>query len=170
MPIRYCLASALVLAPLTASAAETLHITGVGSERDIACEDGQEISITGAGHKLTLTGGCGAVEIRGRGHTVSFETAQSLYVSGIGSSATGRSVTKLTVDATRNRVVTAVKASEGPAEIEVAGADQQLDLRLGSAATVSVHGTRNRVQWEPAAGVKPPAVSISGIENKVARR
>ena len=170
MPIRYCLTAVVLLAPLTAVTAETLHITGAGSERDIACEDGQDISVTGTRHKLALTGRCGAVEIRGSNHKVSFETAQSLYVSGTGNSASGTVVAKLSVDATRNRVLTAVKSVDGPAEIEVAGADQALDLRLDSPATVSVHGTRNRVQWRLAAGVRPPAVSISGIENKVARR
>lgn len=170
MPIRYSLACAIILLPLAAQAADTLQISGVSSERDIACEDGQDVSISGMRHKLALSGRCGLVEIHGSGHDVTFETAQALYVTGIGNAATGGSVGKLTVDATRHRVSTAVLAVDAVAEVEVSGADQALELKLGGPAKITVNGARNKVRWQAGAGVKAPAVEIAGIENSVARR
>jgi hypothetical protein len=170
VPARYCLASLLVLCPVLAQAADTLQISGARSERDIACEDGQDVSISGMQHKIALTGSCGQVEIHGSGHDVTFETAQALYVTGIGNAATGRSVGKLTVDATRHRVSTAVLAVDAVAEVEVSGADQALELALAGPAKITVHGARNKVRWQAGAGVKAPAVEIAGIENSVARR
>lgn len=162
--------AAFLALPAAAQAAQVLQVEGARSSRDFACEDGQDVSISGAGHKVVLTGDCGALAIHGSGHEVSFETARSLQVSGIRNGATGKTVGKLTVDATQNRVATAVKANEGRAEIAIAGAEQVVELRLGGPASITVQGAKNRVDWTAEAGVEPPDVAMAGIDNKVGKR
>ncbi|WP_420100499.1 DUF3060 domain-containing protein [Bosea sp. (in: a-proteobacteria)] len=170
MPKRYGFVLLLAALPVAAMAAEILHVSGTGAQRDIACATGQDVSISGRGHRLALTGPCGEVEIRGSGHVVSFDTARSLIVSGIDNEARGGKAGRLSVDTTRNTVSASIGVDVGASDIAVAGADQTVDITLTGPAALAVHGTRNRILWQAATGVPAPTVEISGVDNRAARR
>ena len=163
---------AAFLAPLVlmlpANAAE-IRVEGAQMSRDFACEDGQGVEISGAGHKIVLTGRCGAVSVHGADHVVSFETAKELAVSGVSNTVEGGTTGGLVVETAKNKVKATVKAAE-TAKIDVSGADQKLELTLAGPTQIEVQGAKNAVEWRAEAGIKAPSVSAGGIENRISRR
>lgn len=163
---------AVILVPIAfsapASAAE-IRVEGAGMSRDFACEDGQDVMIAGAEHKVVLTGRCGAVSVHGAGHSLSFEAAKALAVSGISNTVEGGSAGSLVVESVKNRVKATVKGAE-TGMIDVSGAEHRLELTLAGPAQIEVQGAKNVVEWRAEEGVKAPSVSASGIDNKVSRR
>lgn len=160
------LASMTVIVP--ACAAE-IRVEGAQMSRDFACEDGQDVEISGAGHKVVLTGRCGAVNVHGADHIVSFETARELAVSGVSNTVEGGATGGLVIETAKNKVKATVKAAE-TARIDVSGADQKLALTLAGPAQIEVQGAKNAVEWRAETGVKAPSVSAGGIENRISRR
>lgn len=163
---------AALLAPMTviipAYAAE-IRVEGAQMSRDFACEDGQDVMISGVGHKVVLTGRCGAVSVHGADHVLSFETARELAVSGIANKVEGGTTGGLVVETAKNQVKAMVKAVE-TARIDVSGADQKLELTLAGPTQIEMQGAKNVVEWHAEAGVKAPSVSAGGIENRISRR
>ena len=160
------LAPMILIAP--ASAAE-IRVEGAQMSRDFACEDGQDVSISGAGHKVVLTGRCGAVNVHGADHTVTFEGAGNLVVSGVSNIVEGGTAGGLVVEVAQNKVKATVKAAE-TAKIDVSGADQVLELTLAGPTQVELQGVKNVVEWRAESGVKAPLVSAGGVENRISRR
>lgn len=163
---------AMFLAPmvgiLPAFAAE-IRVEGARMSRDFACEGGQDVMISGAGHKIVLTGRCGAVSVHGADHKLSFEAAGELVVSGIANRVEGGVAEGLVVETAKNQVQVTVKAAE-TAKIDVSGAEQRLELTLAGPAQIEIQGAKNAVEWRAEAGVKAPSVSATGIENRISRR
>lgn len=155
--------------PMAPAVAAEIRVEGVQMSRDFACEDGQDVSISGAGHKIMLTGRCGAVNVHGADHTVTFEGAGKLMVSGISNQVEGGTTGELVVEVAQNKVKATVKAAE-TAKIDVSGADQALELTLAGPVQIEVQGAKNVVEWRAENGVKAPSVSAGGVENRISRR
>jgi hypothetical protein len=151
-----------------ASAAE-ISIEGVGISRDFACEDGQDVVISGAGNQVSLTGRCGVVKVLGSRHGLSFDRADELVVSGISNQVQGNAVGSLVVEAAKNKVRTAVKPAAERATVDVSGAEHEVELTLAGPTGIEMQGAKNLLRWRAEPGVKPPAVSASGIENRISR-
>ncbi|WP_336810855.1 DUF3060 domain-containing protein [Bosea sp. MMO-172] len=160
------LATMVVILP--AYAAE-IRVEGAQMSRDFTCEDGQYVAISGAGHKVVLTGRCGAVSVHGADHTLSFDTAGELVVSGVSNQIEGGTAGGLVVEVAQNKVKVTVKAAE-TAKIDVSGADQTLELTLAGPTQIEVQGAKNVVEWRAESGVKAPSVSAGGVENRISRR
>lgn len=163
---------AAFLAPLVLivpAAAAEIRVEGAQMSRDFACEHGQDVMISGVGHKVVLSGRCGAVNVHGADHVLSFEAARELAVSGVANMVEGGTTGGLIVETAKNQIKAAVKAA-GTAKIDVSGADHMLELTLAGPAEIEVQGAKNAVAWRTEAGVKAPSVSAGGIENRISRR
>lgn len=151
------------------AAAAEIQVEGARMSRDFACEDGQDVAISGAGHKVVLTGRCGAINVHGSDHTLSFETAGELVVSGVANKVEGGTIGGLVVETAKNQVKATMKAAE-TAKVDVSGADQTLELTLAGATQIDVQGAKNAVTWQAESGVKAPSVSAGGVDNRISRR
>ena len=149
-----------------AFAAESLKIEGVGISREVPC-DGEDVEIYGAENRIELTGTCGKVIVYGSGHEVTFATAREMLVSGVGHKVRGGRTGALGVDITQNEVEATIKPKDGPARVEVAGAQQTLKLILAGASTLQVNGADNAVEWKTADGAPKPKISSMGAANSV---
>lgn len=162
------IATALVIVPAAAYADE-ITVEGVQMSRDFAC-DGQDVVIAGQGNTVELTGRCGDIKVVGADHKVRFDEAKSLAVSGMSIKATGGETGALLVELHKNTVQAKLKSDTAPAEASVSGADQTVSLTVGSAAKIEVQGSQNELSWTAENGVKAPAISTSGIGNKISKR
>lgn len=162
------IATALVIVPAAAYADE-ITVEGVQMSRDFAC-DGQDVVIAGQGNTVELTGRCGDIKVIGADHKVRFDEAKSLAVSGMSIKATGGETGALLVELHKNTVQAKLKSDTAPAEASVSGADQTVSLTVGSAAKIEVQGSQNELSWTAENGVKAPAISTSGIGNKISKR
>jgi len=151
------------------AAAAEIAIEGVRMSRDFACAEGQDVVVSGADNQVSLTGRCGVVKLLGSGHGLSFETADELVVSGISIEARGRAVGSLVVEVAKNRVATAMEPAAEPAKVDVAGADHEVELTLAGPTRIEMQGAKNRLRWRAGPGVAPPAVSASGVDNRISR-
>ncbi|SMQ71185.1 Protein of unknown function [Devosia lucknowensis] len=174
--MRFALPLALLLAMPVAAHAQTAEtqdadevvIEGVSLSRDIPCE-GQNIGIYGADNRIHLTGNCGKVIVHGDGHEVSIEKAVELAVSGAGHVVNAGHLAKLVVD-TAGNTVNATMASDGAdAQVEIAGAEQVLNLDLASATDISINGTEQVLNWSLADGAPEPRIDMGGIDNAANR-
>lgn len=161
-------AAVVAVIPALASADE-ISIEGVQMSRDFAC-DGQNVVIAGQGNTVELTGRCGDVKVIGTDHAVRFDEAKSLVVSGASNKATGGEIGSLLVEVTNNKVQAKIKSITAPADVSVSGADQDVSLTVGSAAKINVHGSNNALSWTAENGIKAPAISTSGIGNKISKK
>jgi hypothetical protein len=162
------IATALVIVPAAAFADE-ITVEGVQMSRDFSCE-GQDVVIAGQGNTVELTGRCGDIKVIGADHNVRFDEAKSLAVSGMSNKAVGGEIGGLVVETHKNTVQAKLKSEGGPAEASVSGADQTVSLTVGSAAKIDVHGSQNELSWTAENGVKAPAISTSGIGNKISKK
>jgi hypothetical protein len=161
-------ATALVIAP-AAAFAEEITVEGVQMSRDFTC-DGQDVTIAGQGNSVELTGRCGDIKVVGADHKVRFDEAKSLAVSGMSIDATGGETGALLVELHKNKVKAKLKSDSAPAEASISGADQDVSLTVGSAAKIDVQGSKNELTWTAENGVKAPAISTSGIGNKISKK
>ncbi|WP_070884748.1 DUF3060 domain-containing protein [Pseudomonas sp. D1-3] len=157
------LLAAIALASL--AQAEPLNIEGIGLSRDVSCK-GQDVNISGNANVIHLKGDCGAVMVYGSQHKVTLDTARSLSVSGAEHEVVAERVNALSVDTTENQVRTTVAGSDQAALVEIAGADQELDLQFEGPVKLEVGGTNQQVRWRG----EEPEVQMSGIDNKVERQ
>lgn len=164
----FVVASFAVIAPVAASA-EEITVEGVQMSRDFAC-DGQNVIIAGQGNSVELTGRCGDIKVLGADHKVRFDEAKSLAVSGMSIKATGGETGALLVELHKNTVQAKLKSENAPAEVSVSGAEQDVSLTVGSAAKIDVQGSKNELTWTAENGVKAPAISTSGIGNKISKK
>lgn len=164
----FVLATALVVAPVVAFADE-ITVEGVQISRDFTC-DGQDVVIAGQGNSVELTGRCGDIKVVGADHKVRFDEAKSLAISGMSIKAVGGETGALQVDLHKNTVQAKLKSDNAPAEVSVSGADQNVSLTVGSAAKIVVQGSKNELTWTAENGVKAPAISTSGIGNKISKK
>ncbi|WP_020178813.1 DUF3060 domain-containing protein [Methylopila sp. M107] len=164
-------ASTIAALALTATPALAggIVIEGVRISREVDC-GGQDVVIAGQGNTIALTGACGAVQVMGSDHKVTFESAKALQVAGASIAATGGKVEALAVDVTDNTVKATVASSHEPAEVRIFGADQKSELRFESAAAVTVGGAANELVWTADKGVKPPSISSLGVDLKITRK
>ena len=149
--------------------AEEITVEGVQMSRDFACE-GQDVVIAGQGNTVELTGRCGDIKVVGADHKVRFDEAKSLAVSGMSIKATGGETGALLVELHKNTVQAKLKSDGAPADASVSGADQNVSLTVGSAAKFDVQGSMNALSWTAETGVKAPAISTSGIGNKISKK
>jgi hypothetical protein len=161
-------AAFVAIAPVSAFA-EEIVVEGAQMSRDFAC-DGQDVTVAGLGNTVELTGRCGEVKILGADHKVRFDQAKSLAVSGMSIKATGGETGSLLVESHKNTVQAKLKSDSAPAEVSVSGADQTVSLTVGSAAKIDVQGSQNELSWIAENGVKDPAISASGIGNKISKK
>ena len=156
-------------APPSARAAPPLEIGGANQEREVDC-GGRDVTVSGFGNRITLSGKCGAVIVGGARHVVALPSAASLDVSGEGNTVTVQGEVRglLLVNGARERVEAGV--GTGPeARVEVNGAETQLRLRLAGPTRVSLAGARHQLLWTAPPGVPAPQAEISG-EGNVLRR
>lgn len=165
------LASTFALTALTAAPAfaEDIVIEGVQLSRDFECS-GQNVVIAGQGNTIALTGECGAVQVIGADHKVTFETAQALQVNGASIAATGGKVGALAVDVAGNHVKATVASTDAPAEVRIFGAEQKSELTFAGAAKVTVGGASNELVWSTDSGVKPPSISTVGVDLRIRKK
>ncbi len=149
--------------------AEDVAIDGVQVSRDIDCE-GQNVVIAGQGNTISLKGRCGAVQVTGADHRVTFEAAAALQVTGAAITATGGEVGALAVDVTDNVVKATVTSSDAPAEVRIFGADQKSELSFAGPAKVTVGGASNELVWAVDGGVKPPSISAVGVDLRIRKK
>lgn len=168
--MKHALAISLLSVALASPAiAEPTILEGVNLSRDVDCA-GQDVVIAGQGNEIALTGSCGAVKVIGADHKVTFEKARSLEVSGASITVSGGSLEALALDVSENAVKATIASAGAPAEVRIFGAEQKSELRFASAATVVVGGYGNALDWSVDSGVKPPAISASGVDHKIKRR
>lgn len=169
MKLQHVVVATLVaIAPVMAFA-EEITVEGVQMSRDFSC-DGQDVVIAGQGNTVELTGRCGDIRVIGADHVVRFDEAKSLVVSGMSNKATGGDTGALVVETHKNKVQAKLKSEGTPAEASVSGADQEVSLTVGSAAKINVQGSNNELNWTAENGVKAPAISTSGIGNKISKK
>ncbi len=157
------------LLPAAPGRAEDIAIEGVRMSRDFACAAGQDVVVSGADNRVSLTGRCGVVKVLGSGHGLSFETADALVVSGISIEARGRAVGSLVVEVAKNRVATAMEPAAEPAKVDVSGADHEVELTLAGPTRIEMQGARNRLRWRAGPDVAAPSVSAAGVDNRISR-
>ena len=155
---------ALTLAPL--AQAEPVSIDGVGLTRDVPCQ-GQDVEITGSANHIRLTGTCGAVTVYGSDHQVSLEQGGALSVSGIQNQVTAGRVERLEVDTAKNRVQAALEGrAPNHAQLEVSGADHNLELVFKGPAVVNLSGADNQLRWSGS----EPLMTVQGVDNRIERQ
>ena len=169
MKLKHVVAVAAFVIVPAAAFADEITVEGVQMSRDFAC-DGQDVIIAGQGNTVELTGRCGDVKVVGADHEVRFDEAKSLAVNGTSIKATGGETAALLVELHKNKVQAKLKSDGAPAEVSVSGVDQNVSLTVGSAAKIAVQGSQNELTWTAENGVKPPAISTSGIGNKISKK
>lgn len=162
------IATMIAIAP-TAAFADEITVEGVQMSRDFAC-DGQDVIIAGQGNTVELTGRCGDIKVIGADHKVRFDESKSLAVSGMSNKATGGETGSLLVETHKNTVQAKLKSDSAPAKVSVSGADHNVSLTVGSAAKIDVQGSQNELSWTAENGIKAPAISASGIGNKISKK
>lgn len=152
---------ALTLAPL--AQAEPVSIDGVGLTRDVPCQ-GQDVAITGSANHIRLTGTCGAVTVYGSDHQVSLEQGGALSVSGIQNQVTAGRVERLEVDTAKNRVQAALEGrAPNHAQLEVSGADHNLELVFRGPVVATLSGADNLLRWSGS----EPRIRVQGVDNRI---
>lgn len=159
------LATLVVVAPATALA-DPIRVEGVQMSRDFP-RDGQDVIVDGLRNTVALTGRCGDVKVIGLAHKVTFGEAKSLLVSGSEIEAAGGETGNLVVEVANNAVEAKIKSEGEPAKVVVSGVDQNVVLTVAGTAKIEVMGSKNELSWKAENGVKEPAISMSGIDNKV---
>ena len=160
------LAAFLSVAACTSASAEELTIEGVGISRDVPC-DGSDVGVYGASNEIHLTGTCGNIIVHGHAHKVTFETGKALAVSGMEHKVSGGEVGTLSVDTSDNEVKATIRAAEGEAAVEVAGANNRLTLEFAGASVIGVNGVENTVDYALAGGAPKPKISSTGTGHAI---
>ncbi|UFN49662.1 DUF3060 domain-containing protein [Roseomonas sp. OT10] len=160
------LAATVMAVPVRAA---PLEIGGAMQSREVDC-GGRDVTISGMGNRITLSGECGHIIVGGARHVIALPSAASLDVSGEGNSVTvsGKLRGLLLVNGAQERVEAGI--GTGPdARVEVNGAEARLRLRLAGPIRISLAGARHEVVWTAPPGVPVPQAEISG-EGNVLRR
>ena len=161
--------SAPALAQAPAPAASGIAVQGRGQQREFRC-DGQDVTLSGEGHGVTLSGSCGVVLVEGFGHVVTLADAARLEVTGAQSSVTASGgISAIAIFGRRHQVVAAIPVATRPAAIEMHGEGSVLRVTLNGPARVELDGAGNRIFWTKAEGVPDPVGNVSGDDNRLER-
>ncbi|TKY83374.1 DUF3060 domain-containing protein [Pectobacterium polonicum] len=142
-----------------------IELEGLALTRDIPC-NGNDVTISGNGNRIALTGQCANIYINGSEHNVTFDTATSLTVTGSEIAVTGQSTGDLTVAAYKNTIHTHIITEDKPVKVTVTGTEHHLDLGFNGPAVVSFNGISNRLSW----GGTEPKFSSSGANNVIKQK
>ncbi|MBG0752513.1 hypothetical protein Q7O_001965 [Pectobacterium carotovorum subsp. carotovorum PCCS1] len=145
--------------------AAPIELEGFSLTRDIPC-NGNDVTISGNGNNIVLTGQCAAISIMGSEHNVTFDTATSLTVTGSEIAVTGQSTGNLTVAAYKNTIRTHIVADDKPVKVNVTGTEHHLDLDFKGPTVVSFNGISNHLSW----GGTEPRLSSSGANNVIKQK
>lgn len=149
--------------------ADEINIEGADLSRDVHCTS-SDVGISGVGNTITLTGQCKTVQVYGAKHTVTFEAAEKVFVSGSAHKVSGGTAQHLEVDLVDNDVRSTLKpGADGPATLSVTGNKNAVAVSLEGQAAIDVAGSDQNVTWTSGQGIAPPKVQISGIKNSVKR-
>lgn len=149
--------------------ADEIDITGADLSRDIHCAS-SDVSISGVGNTITLTGQCKSVQVVGSNHNVTFEIAETVSVSGAANKIAGGASNHLQVDVADNEVQSTLKPDAGGSStLNVTGSKNVVAVSLEGPATIDVAGSNQNVTWTSGQDVVAPKVQISGIKNAVKR-
>ncbi|AOR62394.1 DUF3060 domain-containing protein [Pectobacterium wasabiae] len=157
--------SATFLAFSASVYAAPIELEGLGLTRDIPC-NGNDVTISGNGNHIVLTGECANIHINGSEHNVTFDTATSLTVTGSEMAVTGQSTGDLTVAAYKNAIHTHIITEDKPVKVKVTGTEHHLDLDFNGPAVVSFNGISNHLSW----GGTEPRLSSSGANNVIKQK
>ena len=161
-------APALAQAPVPAAPGE-IAVQGRNQQREFRCE-GQDVTLSGEGHRVTLSGACGVVLVEGFGHVVTLADAARLEVTGAQSSVTASGgISAIAIFGRRHQVVAAIPVATRPAAIELHGEGSVLRVALNGPARAELDGAGNRILWTKADGVPDPVGDVSGHDNRLER-
>lgn len=149
-----------------AMADDEITIEGANIERDVDCTSGN-VGIYGSTNGITLTGQCKNITVYGANHTVSFDKAEKLVVSGSANKVSGGTTQHLLVEVANNVIESTMNAGDNVSTVNISGAENQIALKLEGQVTINVAGAKHKVTWSGASGAKPPKVNIVGIQNSV---
>ncbi|MBQ0707394.1 MULTISPECIES: DUF3060 domain-containing protein [unclassified Ochrobactrum] len=164
---------ALIAGSLTTLAAASSFageqtIEGVGLGREITCTSG-DVGIYGAENTIKLVGDCGHVTIHGVSHTVTFEKARQLSISGTNNTVSGGATQNLVVEVSNNEVTATLKDDAEPSSLAVSGAENIVNVKVDGPSQFDVSGANHQVTWSLAGGSTEPTISISGADNDVTK-
>jgi len=162
------LAGSLTLLAAQSSFADEQTIEGVGLGREITCTSG-DVGIYGAENNVKLKGECGHVTVHGVSHTVTFENAQKLSISGTDNTVSGGATQNLIVEVSNNQVSATLKEGTDPSILEVSGAANIVNVKVDGPSQFDVSGANHQVTWSLADGSTEPTISISGADNDVTK-
>ncbi|MBB4091957.1 DUF3060 domain-containing protein [Brucella pecoris] len=152
----------------TLSFADEQTIEGVGIGREITCTAG-DVGIYGAENTVKLMGECGHVTVHGVSHTVTFENARQLSISGTNNTVSGGATGKLVVEVSNNQVTATLKEGTEPSSLDVSGAANIVNVKVDGPSQFDVSGVSHQVTWSLAGGSTEPTISISGADNDVTK-
>lgn len=155
-----------LLAALTATAqAGPLEIHGMGISRDLSCH-GQDVDITGNANQINLSGQCGVVVVHGSEHEVSLGDAAALEVSGVDNQVRAGTLSRLIVATGGNRIHATLQAKQPPAQVEVTGSENVLELQFDGPAKVDLSGVEHQLHWRG----QDPVIETTGSGHRIERR
>ena len=161
-------APALAQAPASPPAG-AIMVQGRDQQREFHCE-GQDVTVSGEGHRVTLSGPCGVVLVAGSGHAVALVDAARLEVTGRESTVTASGgISAIVILGRQHQVVAAIPVATRPAAIEMQGEGSVLRVALNGPARVELGGAGNRILWTKPQGVPDPVGDVSGRDNRLER-
>ena len=168
MLVSRLLATIFALAATGACAEEAydVEITGVGLSRDVHCDEGQSIRITGIQNRIEVSGACKLVLVDLADNEVTVERADALQIFGSKQKVIASQAVRLLEVHGADHVVDLTLAGEG-ANASVTGSKNALAVMLRSKATLSVAGSQHDVTYRRGTDVPKPGVNMSGADNRV---
>jgi hypothetical protein len=151
----------LLSAPALPLQAGTWQLDGTGGSVTASC-DGRDVTISGSGLRIQLSGACGDVAVHGSEHQISLDQVRVLSISGHDNRVRATQVQALTVTSRGNRVSAALQAAE-TSRVAIDGAAQRLELTFLGPSQVAVQGTHHVLLWEG----QEPAFSTAGADHRI---
>ena len=168
MLVSRLLTAIFVLAATSASAEEAydVDITGVGLSRDVHCDEGQSVRITGMQNRIEVSGACKLVVVDLADNKVTLERADALRIFGSKQEVRASQAVRLLEVHGADHVVDLTLDGES-AGARVTGSKNAVAVTLRSKAILSVTGSDHDVTYRRAADVPRPGVNMSGADNRV---
>ncbi|MBB3808333.1 DUF3060 domain-containing protein [Pseudochelatococcus contaminans] len=157
-----------LLASTSALAARELVVRGDNLTQTVRC-DGHDVDIFGAGNRVSITGECRSIDVKGNRHTVTFEDVDDLDIEGAESTVRGGEANSVDIEGRRNKVEVAIDGEDESGELDISGSENHARITVLSSIEIDVEGDSNRVEWSAATGVPEPVVSTEGRNNQVTR-
>lgn len=132
----------LLSAPALPLQAGTWQLDGTGGSVTASC-DARDVTISGSGLRIQLSGACGDVAVHGSKHQISLGQVRVLSISGHD-----------------NRVSAALQAAE-TSRVAIDGAAQRLELTFLGPVTGRRAGSHHMLLWEGRSRPSPPRAPIT---------